>query len=162
MRCLFLLTLTAALATLAAPASAGTSSETQSLRVVVCGQLTGPANAWSMPSALARQLGLPARMRGRTWTVVARGTPCAFAMRNTRALLKLWTKTRPGGLMRTGSPPLRGWICGKDRVPRGGAGSPGAQCIYLGVGRRFGFVQLGSLSLAKVKELAAKRTLPIG
>ena len=144
----------------AAPASSATEAQ---LRNTFCGQIrNGPANDWSIPRAAARQLGLPARFRGRTWTVIARDTPCGFAMRYTRVVLRLWSRTRPGGLMRSGDPALRGWICGKERTLTGGRGSPGGSCSYLGVGRRFSFTQLGSLSLAQIKRLAARGKLPTG
>ena len=144
----------------AAPSSSTTGAQT---RLTFCGQIrNGPANDWSMPPSLARQLGLPARMRGRTWTVYSRGTPCAFALRNTRLLLRPWAKTRPGERIRYTNRDLRAWICGKDRLPAGSRGSPGASCIYLGIGSRFGFVQLGPLTLAQIKELAAKGRLPVG
>jgi hypothetical protein len=146
-----------------ASATPGSSTTQAQLRITFCGQIrNGPANDWSIPRAAAAQLGLPARFRGRTWTVYVRGAPCAFAMRNTRVLLRLWTRTRPGTLMRTGDPGLRGWICAKERTPTGGKGSPGGSCLYLGVGQRFHFVQLGSLTLAQVKRLSADRKLPIG
>lgn len=145
----------------ATPVSSMTEEQ---LRIRFCGQIrNGPANDWRIPRAAARQLGLPARFRGRTWTVYVRGgAPCAFAMRNTRVVLRLWPRTKPGGLMRTGDRNLRGWICGKERTPTGGKGSPGGSCLYLGVGRRFHFIHLGPLTLAQVKRLAATGKLPTG
>ena len=164
MRYLFLpAVLSAALVAVAAQASAHPAKNVQSSpRTVICGQIkNGPLNEWSIPRATARQLGLPARMRGRTWTVGARGVKCSFAIRNTRVVLRSWNATRPGQNMPRPES-LRGWICQKNRVVPGTKGSSGGLCAFLGVGERFFFNNYGSLTLAQIKRIAASGKLPTG
>jgi hypothetical protein len=139
-------------------AAAPTSAE--QARAVVCGQVQGPRSDWSLPSALARALGLPPRFTGRTWTVISWGTRCPVALQGTRRILRHWATARPGTIIRGHG--LRGWYCAKDGVSRGGKGSPGGKCLYLAVSPRFGFIQLGSMKPAEVTRLIARGRLPSG
>lgn len=135
---------------------------TEQAKVRICGQIrNGPPNSWAPPSAAARQLGLPARFRGRTWTVLARGTSCAFAMQSSRKVLRRWGTTRRGMLI-IRDHGVRGYICSKTRTPRGGKGHAGGQCLFLGIGRTFAFYQLGSLSLPQVRRIFARGGFPTG
>lgn len=140
-------------------APAATDASVQ-VKVQICGQIkNGPFNDWSMPRSAARQLGLPARLRGRTWTVLARGTSCSFALKSSRKVLRQWAKTEPGRLL-IRDHGVRGYFCSKNRPPRGGRGHSGALCLYLAIGRGFAFYQLGSLTLAQIKRFAAAGRLP--
>jgi len=160
MRTISILLLTAVVATLAAQAGAAPQTPGQA-KIQVCGQLrNGPLNDWALPRTAARRLGLPTRFRGRTWTVLA-STSCAFAMQSSRAVLRRWAKTQRGGLL-IREHGVRGYHCSKTPTPPGGRGHAGGQCLYLAIGRRFGFYQLGSLSLAQAKRLVARGRLPVG
>jgi hypothetical protein len=161
---LFPAVLSAVLVVVAGQASAHPAKNAQSSpRTVLCGQIkNGPFNEWTIPRAAARQLGLPARFRGRTWTVAARGVKCWFAMRNTRVVLSSWNATRPGQNFPRPARSLRGWICMKNRVAPGTTGSSGGLCAFLGVGERFHFQNYGSLTLAQIKRLATAGKLPSG
>lgn len=145
-----------ALAVAPAQAAAAPASGEQ-VRPQFCGQIKGPRTDWSYPRTLARLLGLPQRFRGRTWTVVSWGTRCSEALRGTRHILRHWVKARPGTIIRGHD--LRGWYCRKDAVPRGGKGSPGGSCRYLAIGRRFGFLQLGSMSIPEIKRAMTRGRL---
>jgi hypothetical protein len=136
----------------------GTSSAATA-KLKVCGQIRGgPAHDWSFPPSVARDLGIPARVRGTTWTVVADGIGCSFALGKTSALLKQWPKAKPGA--RLAGP--AGWTCAKDTgfVGHAGKGSPGGSCLKTGA--IFTFIGSGSYTLAQVKQLAATGKLPGG
>jgi hypothetical protein len=125
-----------------------------------CAQISGPKSDWAYPRTLARLLGVPARFTGRRWTVISWGTPCAFAVRSSRQVLRHWVNARPGTIIRGHG--VRAWYCSKEAVPRGGKGSPGGRCLYLGIRPRFGFIQFGALKPAQVKRLIARGRLPGG
>lgn len=161
MRVLFILLVATATATLAAHAGAAPQGSDQT-KVRICGQLrNGPLNDWTLPRAAARQLGLPTRFRGKTWTVLAKGTSCAFAMRSSRKVLRRWSATPPGALL-IRDHGVRGFFCSKTPTPRGGKGHAGGQCLYLAIGRTFAFYQLGSMSLAQVKRTFVRGAFPTG
>jgi hypothetical protein len=140
-------------AALAAEAPARPSS-----KIVICGQIkNGPAHDWSFPASVAKQLGIPARVRGTTWTVLATGVPCGFAMKKTPALLRQWGKVAIAARLRPG---VAGWVCAKDKgyAGFGGKGSPGGSCLKAGA--LFSFIGSGPYTLAQVKQLAATGKLP--
>ena len=129
-------------------------------KIKICGQIRkGPAHDWSFPQAIARQLGIPARVRGTTWTVLADGVPCSFAMKKTPALLTQWKKAKPGARL---VPGVAGWTCAKDKgfVAQAGKGSPGGSCLKSG--SLFSFIGSGPYTLAQIKQLAATGKLPVG
>lgn len=129
-------------------------------KIKICSQIAnGPAHDWSFPAAVARQTGIPARVRGTKWTVLADGVACSFAMKKTPALLKQWKGAKPGARLVPGVP---GWTCAKDRgyTGQGGKGSPGGSCLKSGA--LFSFIGSGPYTLAQVKQLAATGKLPTG
>jgi hypothetical protein len=139
--------------------AAGTQA-TPAATIKICGQIAnGPAHDWSFPAAVARQLGIPARVKGTRWTVLADGVACSFALKRTPALLKQWKSAKPGKRL---VPGVAGWICAKDKgyVGQGGKGSPGGSCLKSGA--LFSFIGSGSYTLAQVKQLAATGKLPTG
>lgn len=138
--------------------AAGTPAAPAKLQI--CAQIAnGPAHDWSFPAVVARQLGIPARVQGTRWTVLANGVACSFAMRKTPALLKQWASAKPAKRFVLDTP---GWICAKDKgfVGHGGTGSPGGSCIKSGA--LFSFIGSGPYTLAQVKQLAATGKLPTG
>lgn len=161
MRPVMILVVAAAVAIAAVFASAAAGATAQA-QVRICGQIkNGPLNDWALPRSAARKLGLPTRFRGRTWTVLARGTSCSFAMKNARSVLRRWATTAAGGGLIIRGHGVKGYVCAKERTPPGGRGHPGGQCLFLGIGRRFAFYELGSLSLAQIKRFAANGRLPV-
>jgi hypothetical protein len=125
----------------------------------ICGQKTGPAHDWSFPLSVARELGIPARVKGTNWTVVADRVACTFALSKTSALLMQWAKAKPGSRL---VPGVQGWTCAKDKgyIGHQGRGSPGGSCVN---GRAlFSFIGSGSYTLAQVKQLASTGKLPTG
>jgi hypothetical protein len=138
-------------ATLAAGAPGGTSAQ-----LTICGQVKhGPAADWLLGASVARALGVPRHVAGTTWTVLAEGTPCKVAMKNTPALLRLWAKA--SGTTRLAGP--KGWICGKVGGAGGGKGSPGGACTKGSAD--FVFIESGPYSIAQIKRFAATGSLPL-
>jgi hypothetical protein len=81
----------------------------------ICGQLKGPyASFWSSVTGL--------KLKGTTWTVIATGVPCPFALASTPGLLTQWTKAPIGGSLT-----LKGGHCVKmsDRAYSGSGTSSG-------------------------------------
>jgi hypothetical protein len=82
---------------LSAPAAAGPSAAPPNTRV--CGQLHGPhASYRSVVSGI--------RSTGSTWTVIATGVPCGFALTKSPALLKQWATAKLGARVA-----LTGYTC---------------------------------------------------
>jgi len=136
-------------ATLAAGAPGGTSAQ-----LTICGQVKhGPAADWQLNASVARALGVSRHVAGTTWTVLAEGAPCAVAMKDTPALLRLWAKTSGTRL----APGPKGWVCG--RVGGTGKASPGGACTKGGTD--FAFIESGPYSIAQIKRLAATGSLPV-
>jgi hypothetical protein len=135
-------------ATLAAGAPGGTSAQ-----LTICGQVKhGPAADWQLNANVARALGVSRHVAGTTWTVLAEGTPCKVAMKDTPALLRLWAKASATRL----APGPTGWTCGRVG---GGGGSPGGVCTKGGTD--FAFIESGPYSIAQIKRLAATGSLPV-
>jgi hypothetical protein len=129
--------------------------------VAICGQVkNGPRAEWAFPASVAQMLGISRVVKGTTWTVLADGVSCTFAMKRTPALLKQWAGKKPGARLRPG---LAGWVCAVDKgfTASGGAGSPGGSCLN-GKGGLITFIGSGTYTLAQVKQLAAAGQLPGG
>jgi hypothetical protein len=94
-------------------------------RGVICGQIkNGPHAAfWSNVTNL--------KLKGRTWTVIATGMPCSYAIHVTPGLLTQWAKARIGAPLR-----LHGGRCIKmtDRAYSGAGLSSGGFVCRRGVG----------------------------
>ncbi len=151
------LVITLAVAAVFAALAAQTAATPHST-IAICGQIkNGPAGDWSFPPAVAKELGIPARVKGNTWTVLASRVPCGFAMTKTRPLLAQWVKATRGARL---VPGLAGWVCAKDKgyVGFGGKGSPGGGCLK--GNKLFSFIESGPYTLAQVKQLAATGKLP--
>jgi hypothetical protein len=149
-----------ALATPRTTATASDGMRTQAIQNKICGQIrNGPLTTWSFPPGASNTLGLPRTFKGREWTVFAGpGTTCAFAMKNTPALLRQWVRATEGNRIRPGLP---GWLCAKQRAfPNGGRGSPGGGCVNLRARGNLAFWLFGPLTLAQIKRLAATGRLP--
>ena len=139
-------------AALATGAPAGTSAQ-----LTVCGQVRhGPTGDWLLGAAVARHLGVSRHVSGTTWTVLAEGAPCGFAMKSTPALLRVWAKA--SGTTRL-VPGPKGWICGRVGGTAAGKGSPGGACTKGGTD--FVFIESGPYSIAQIKGFAATGNLPL-
>jgi hypothetical protein len=136
-------------ATLAGGAPGGTSAQ-----LTICGQVKhGPAADWLLNANVASALGVSRHVAGTTWTVLAERSPCAVAMKDTPALLRLWAKASGTRL----APAPKGWTCG--RIGGTEKRSPGGVCTKGGTD--FAFIESGSYSIAQLKRLAATGSLPV-
>jgi hypothetical protein len=91
----------------------------------VCGQIkNGPyASYWSLVSGI--------KSKGTTWTVLATGVPCSYALAKTPPLLKQWAKAKLGAPLT-----LAGAACIKmiDRAYSGSGRSSGGFMCHRGSG----------------------------
>ena len=103
---------------IAAPAAAPANTR-------ICGQIThGPhARYWSVVSGI--------KSDGTTWTVIATGVPCQYAMAKSPGLLMQWAKARIGAALK-----LAGATCLKmtDKAYSGQGTSSGGFLCHKGTG----------------------------